>query len=165
MSILIGIDPGLSGALALLINGAAIRVDDMPTVSENRSRTVAPAILADLLREMLKAAPAGGRAMVFIERVASMPGQGVASSFVFGKAAGVAEGVVGALGLPYRLVTPGVWKRRANLLGKPKDASRALALTLYPEMSLALARKKDNGRAEALLIARFGADLARPAGR
>ena len=156
MSVHLGIDPGLTGAVALLTGPTAQTVRDMPVVTDGRSSTVSATLLADLLRELTQTLPE--RPTVFIERVASMPKQGVASTFSFGKSAGIVEGVVGALGLPYRLVTPGVWKRRANLIGKPKDASRALAITLYPEMAPRLTRKKDNGRAEALLIARFGVE-------
>ncbi|MCF7992243.1 MAG: hypothetical protein K9M02_17525 [Thiohalocapsa sp.] len=78
--------------------------------------------------------------------------------FAFGRAAGVAEGVIGALALPMVLVTPQTWKRRARLLGKDKDAGRALALGLFPEVAADLARKRDQGRADALLLAYFGAE-------
>jgi crossover junction endodeoxyribonuclease RuvC len=78
--------------------------------------------------------------------------------FSFGRAAGIAEGVVGALGLRLVRVTPDTWKRRARLTGKDKDAARALAIDLFPEVAADLSRKRDGGRADALLLALFGAD-------
>lgn len=152
----IGIDPGLTGAVALLAGDQAVRVWDMPTVTEGRGQAVCPALLADILAEARDLA--GARPEVILERVAARPGQGVVSMFSFGRAAGIAEGVVGALGLPLKRVTPDTWKRRARLLGKPKDASRALAIDLFPEIAGQLARKRDCGRADALLLAYYGAE-------
>ena len=83
-----------------------------------------------------------------------MPGQGVASMFNFGMGYGIIQGVVSALGIPYELVTPQSWKKRAGLIGKDKDNARTMAQQLYPDAPLG--RKKDIGRADALLIARFG---------
>lgn len=159
---MIGIDPGLTGAVALVAGERALRVWDMPTVADGRGQCVCPALLADLLGEAVELARAQGedRPRVILERVGARPGQGVASMFTFGRAAGIAEGVVGALGLPIRLVTPERWKRQARLSGKPKDASRTLAVQLFPEIASELARKRDGGRADALLLAFFGRDLA-----
>lgn len=160
MTLCIGIDVGLSGAIAAIVDGIAHTVRDMPVTIDGKSRSVSPALLAGLLREIVETAKPDERPTVYIERVGSMPKQGVVSTFNFGKSAGVAEGVVGALGLQYRLVTPQVWKRKANLLNKPKDASRALAIALFPEVSGCLTRKADDGRADALLLAHFGAEVS-----
>jgi crossover junction endodeoxyribonuclease RuvC len=150
----IGIDPGLDGALALVLADEAIAVWDMPTVEDGKSRSVNGYLLADILAEA--AEMVGARPSVVIERVSAMPGQGVSSMFNFGRSVGIVEGVVTGAGLPLTRVTPVTWKRRAKLIGKPKDASRAKALELWPEMSGELARKKDCGRADALLIAYYG---------
>ena len=93
---------------------------------------------------------------MFIENVHARPGQGVTGMFSLGVSLGSVLGVIAALRLPYTLINPGQWKRRAGLTGKPKDASRARALQLHPELAERLSRKKDHGRAEAVLIARFG---------
>jgi crossover junction endodeoxyribonuclease RuvC len=77
--------------------------------------------------------------------------------FAFGESFGVIRGVVSALGMPLELVTPATWKRRFGLIGAEKDAARTKATELYP--GIILARKKDVGRADALLIARYGLEL------
>lgn len=69
-----------------------------------------------------------------------MPGQGTASMFSFGHAAGVAEGVVTALGLPLTLVTPQAWKRAAGLIGSDKAAALAVASRLFPAAPLSRKR-------------------------
>jgi crossover junction endodeoxyribonuclease RuvC len=86
-----------------------------------------------------------------VERVASMPKQGVASTFKFGMATGIIHGVLAACDVPVHLVTPSVWKRGMGLIGADKEASRALALRLFPQVT-GLDRKMDHGRAEALLM-------------
>jgi crossover junction endodeoxyribonuclease RuvC len=90
----------------------------------------------------------------YLEYVSAQPGQGVSSMFNFGKSCGVVEGILGALQIPMILVTSQTWKKRAGLQGKPKDAARTLAQQLYPGADLS--RKKDIGRADSILIARFG---------
>ena len=85
-----------------------------------------------------------------------MPGQGVASTFRFGESVGVVLGVLGALQIPVRMVTPGRWKKAAGILGRDKDAARTLAIQHHPEIADRLTRKKDIGRADAVCIARFG---------
>jgi crossover junction endodeoxyribonuclease RuvC len=152
----IGIDPGLTGAVALLEGDRAIRVWDMPVVSERRGKGVCAALLADILTEARDLS--SDRPEVVLERVGARPGQGVTSMFSFGRAAGIAEGVVGALGLPLKSVTPDAWKRRARLVGKPKDAARTLAIELFPEIASELSRKRDGGRADALLLAYYGTE-------
>src|SRR5690606_16808140 len=109
------------------------------------------AALAGLLHE---AAPVLKMPHAYVERVSAMPGQGVSSMFNFGMGYGVIQGVLASLGIPYTLVTPQTWKKRAGLAGKDKDNARTLAQQLCPEAPLG--RKKDIGRADAILIARFG---------
>ena len=99
---------------------------------------------------------AGREATAVLEAVSAMPGQGVSSTFHFGESVGVVLGVLGALQIPVRMVTPAKWKKAAGLLGRDKDAARTLAIQLHPEVADQLARKKDTGRADAVGIARFG---------
>jgi crossover junction endodeoxyribonuclease RuvC len=91
--------------------------------------------------------------IVVIEDVHSMRGQGVASTFKFGRAFGAVEGVVGALDYPHVRVTPLRWKRRMGVTAD-KESSRAKAIELWPKARADFARKA-SGRAEAALIARW----------
>ena len=146
---IIGIDPGISGAIAVLdAGGLLVAHSAMPTYQPGKASRVNAAALCAFLDPYR-----AGHAI--LEQVGAMPGQGVASMFSFGHAAGSVEGVLAALGISYELVTPQTWKRAYKLNGKPKDASRALAQRLYP--GAPLGRKKDSGLADALLLARYGA--------
>ncbi len=145
---IISIDPGMSGAIALHIDGVLESVADMPVVTVMRGKTqkrqVSAQGLATLIIE-LKAEHA------VIEKVAAMPGQGVSSMFSFGRSAGLVEGVLAALMVPITYVQPAVWTR-AITRGVGKDASRHRAMELYPSHSEKFSRVKDDGRADAVLI-------------
>jgi len=158
--ILIGIDPGVSGAVAFLNDDLSlVGVFDMPVMNlSGKKQQVNASALASIFREILpyQNTNYGVDATAYVEQVHSMPKQGVASSFNFGDSYGVIKGVLGALQIPMVLVSPAVWKKRAGLTGKPKDASRTLAQQLYP--AAPLGRKKDVGRADAILIARYGSE-------
>jgi Holliday junction resolvasome RuvABC endonuclease subunit len=142
------IDPGGSGAIAFLFTGFpnTIASEDMPTAAGD----IDGATLADRMATMRPD-------MVIIERVGAMPKQGVSSTFKFGKAYGVAIGVVAALKIPVHFVTPGTWKKHFNL-SADKEEARARALQLWPARAELFARKRDHNRAEAALIARYGAE-------
>ena len=137
----IGIDPGASGALAGLDPmGRVVEVHDYAG-EQDAARKIRE--LQD--RFTLQAA---------LEQVHAMPKQGVSSSFKFGMAFGAWVGVLAALGVPYRLVPPTVWQKgrvRKTDGPDPKTRSLTAARRMFPEASLA--RKKDDGRADALLIA------------
>jgi crossover junction endodeoxyribonuclease RuvC len=144
MNITIGIDPGKTGAIAVLY-GPTPLVLDLPATPQG---------LADCFG--LPGAHWHTLAMAYVEQVGSRPGDGRAGLFTFGKGAGTIEGVLAALRIPYRLVPPHVWKRKLGLLKQDKDASRARAMQLFPTLSPRLSRKRDDGRAEALLLAHYG---------
>lgn len=147
----IGIDPGLSGALVCIRGVEVLACHDLPIESGvgRRNRLSAP-VLAHHLRELTAA---HGPCLAALEAVAAMPGQGVTSMFSFGRTLGAVEGVLAALGIAVTYYTPAVWKRAYGLSGRPKDASRTRALELFPQAAGLLTRKKDHGRAEALLLA------------
>ncbi len=150
---IIGIDPGLDGAIAFLGDKLELeRIEDMPTMASTGSRRQVNA--AELARIMSDDISPRDVRVVYLERVSAMPGQGVSSMFSFGCSYGIVMGVLAALQLPVELVTPQSWKKRAGLTGKEKDAARTMGQMLYP--GALLARKKDIGRADALLIARYG---------
>jgi hypothetical protein len=143
----IGVDPGLSGAVAILnAVGEVFDVYDMPSVDGN----VSGRLLADLL-------PLPEKSWAIVEKVASMPKQGVASTFKFGRSAGVVDGVLAALEIPTEYVVPGKWKRDMGL-SSDKEHSRLRAIQLWPRAASKFARKKDDGRAEACLLARWFID-------
>ncbi|NJD35375.1 MAG: hypothetical protein FIA96_11180 [Betaproteobacteria bacterium] len=147
----LGIDPGLTGALALLDDkGSMHSVEDLPVMARGKGRVkheIDPAALARLLRPH-----ADQIALAVVEQVGSMPGQGVASVFSMGHTLGSITGVVQALGIPLRLVTPAVWKREAGI-SSDKNLARSEASRLFP--AAPLDRVKDHNRAEALLLARY----------
>ena len=151
----VGIDVGISGAIAFLNDDLSlVGVFDMPVmVLSAKKQQVNATELGKLFRFWLYDVPVEN-VTAYVEQVHSMPGQGVSAMFNFGTGYGVIQGVLGALQIPMVLVSPAVWKRRAGLTGKPKDASRTLAQQLYP--AAPLGRKKDVGRADSILIARFG---------
>jgi crossover junction endodeoxyribonuclease RuvC len=144
-----GIDPGLSGAVAFFFPSAPghVATEDMPVVAGE----VDCATLAARILQM-------GPAFAVVERVASMPKQGVASTFKFGASYGAVRGVLAALQIRTHLVAPAVWKKHFRL-DSDKEKSRALALRLFAASPEHFSRKKDHGRAEAALLAVYGASL------
>jgi len=151
---MIGIDPGVTGGVALFLDGELLAVDPLPT----RARLYGSGLQLDGagLKSWLMEMRAGRPCVAILEAVSSRPGQGVRSVFNFGHCLGTIEGVLASLGIPYQLVSASVWKKRAGLIGKPKSASRSLAMQLFPDQTDRFKRVKDDGLAEACLIAKFG---------
>jgi crossover junction endodeoxyribonuclease RuvC len=145
---ILGIDPGISGAIAFFFPDHPERVacDDMPVAAGNVDAVTLAARIAVMMPDV-----------VFLEQVGSMPGQGIASTFKFGRGFGTVIGVVGALKLPLHLVAPSRWKAHFRLPAD-KEMARALALRTFPACAEQFSRKLDHGRAEAALLARFGAE-------
>lgn len=142
--ILLGIDPGLSGAVAWFWPAVnAIRADDMPRVDNEVNAAQLAAWLRDVRPDC-----------VFMEDAWSRPNDGHMQAFRFGQSFGAVKGVLAALGLPYSLVRPQLWKRDLRLT-PDKEQSRALAIRTWPE-SDCFRRVRDHGRAEAALIALWG---------
>jgi len=146
--VLIGIDPGASGAIAKLINGKLAGVWDMPVLEVRGKRRTDANALASIVREI-------SADHAYIEEVGAMPGQGVTSMFSFGRSAGIIEGVLAALLVPVTPVRPAQWKM-ALRVPAGKDGARARATQLLPEAAQHWQRKKDDGRAEAAMIALWG---------
>jgi crossover junction endodeoxyribonuclease RuvC len=100
----------------------------------------------------------GNPCIAAVEKVGAMHGQGVTSMFSFGKSAGYIEGVLAALGIPYQLVPPNVWKKEFSLIGKDKAASIQTCKRLFPGINLLPTEKcwKDSdGMAESTLLAEY----------
>jgi hypothetical protein len=149
-------DPGsVSGAYAFLFVPYLDRVtaEDIPVANGQ----IAGASLASRLKQMRPD-------VAVIERVAAMPRQGVSSTFKFGTAFGIIQGVIAALEIPVHFVTPSKWKKYFGL-SADKEQSRARALQFWPNRSDLFSRKKDHGRAEAALLARYFAETAAPSQR
>ena len=153
-----GIDPGLDGAIAV-ISPRKIEIIDIPTLLVGKRREVDAHALVKILRGLRGGQ--GGASWSFpakdlivgLERVHSMPKQGVASSFSFGKTAGVLQGVCSGLQLPFQMVTPQAW-HKTMLAGMPKgkDSSIQKCHELFPEVDC-ITKKSHHNRADALLIA------------
>lgn len=157
---IIGIDPGCSGALVLLRDDGEI-VDTllMPTIKVGTKSRVNGAAVAAWLRDAKERSGVRGL-HAYLEQVGAMPGQGTASMFTFGHAAGLVEGVITGAGIPLTLVTPQAWKKKAGLIGQDKDAARSRAIQLYPGCRLLDLKGKGQALADAILIARHGIGLA-----
>ncbi len=152
MTLIVGIDPGLSGALAFLF-GEEMDVCPMPTLTITKAkghrRVLDLTVLANIIDDKTKNA---ARVSVFIERVSAMPKQGVASMFSFGESYGAIKGIIAANFLPMTLVTPQTWKSKLKVSSN-KDDARYRASQLMPRFAHLWARRADDGLAEAALIA------------
>ena len=148
----IGIDPGASGAIALLVSGVLVSVHDMPTVTVERNksqkRQVCPAGLSLLMQQL-------SPHKAICEKVGARPGQGVSSMFSFGRSVGIIEGVLAAKQIPVTFTTPQAWQKQSGA-AKGKDGSRQRVMELFPCQAHLFARVKDDGRADAVLIALMG---------
>ena len=152
--IIVGIDPGVSGAICFLLKGKIVALYDMPTMvdgKKNKKQVNGAEITNILNNEMISDTDI----KVVIEQVSAMPGQGVTSMFNFGQSFGVLKGICAALKIPVHFVRPAKWKKHFNLINSEKDASRTKVIEAFPYLSSQLSKKKDGNKADAILIARF----------
>ena len=151
---IIGIDPGLSGAIAILEDNKVLSIFDMPVMAEGKKnkRQLNSAQLVDIIKENIKI---NDDIAVVVEQVNAMRGQGVTSMFNFGQTFGAIKGVCAALKLPIFFVRPSKWKKHFDLLNSSKDSSRTKVIEMYPSLSNQLTKKKDVNKSDAILIARF----------
>ena len=158
--IIIGIDPGINGAISVIENKKIIEVYDTPTMIDGKKnkRQINGAQVTNIFKERLNGEK---EVVVVVEHVNAMPGQGVTSMFNFGQTFGVIKGICAALNLPIYFVRPAKWKKHFNLIKTNKDASRTKVIEVYPEISSKLHRKKDSNRADAILIALYFNDTHR----
>jgi len=154
---IIGIDPGLSGAIAVLKDNKVLNIFEIPVMSEGKKnkRQLNSAQLVKLLKDNIKDEE---EISVIVEQVNAMPGQGVTSMFNFGQTFGAIKGICAALGLPIFFVRPSKWKKHFELINSSKDSSRTKAIEMYPLLSGELSKKKDVNKSDAILIARFYSD-------
>jgi crossover junction endodeoxyribonuclease RuvC len=164
--VFLGIDPGQTGCLAMiqpLTSGPAIiRFFDPPLFQVKSGKKIKneynEILMARALKDFSSYTAAGVSEVVCVlEKVSAMPDQGVVSMFNFGMGFGLWRGMLSALEIPYSLVHPATWKAALMKdMPKEKDAARLRATQLYPQAASELSRKKDIGRADALLLAHYG---------
>ena len=154
--IIIGIDPGIAGAICFFSNGDVIDVIDMPTMAEgkkNKKQVNGRQIFNEI--KSIKSKFLNENISVVVEQVSAMPGQGVTSMFNFGQSFGLIKGICSAMELPIYYVRPAKWKKYFSLINSEKDASRTKVIEMFPNISHKLSRKKDNNKADAILIALY----------
>ena len=153
---IIGIDPGLSGAIAIMKNNKIQNIFDMPVMAEGKKnkRQVNGHQMYNEISSRIKGHDAQN-INVIVEQVSAMPGQGVTSMFNFGQSFGVIKGICAAMQLPIFFVRPAKWKKHFELINSHKDASRTKAIEMFPKISSILSKKKDSNKADAILIASF----------
>jgi crossover junction endodeoxyribonuclease RuvC len=151
----LGIDIGVRGAVAIVsIDGELLDVLDMPVLDDGPAGR--KAVNGPLLSQIVFRSHAWH---AFVETVGARPGEGAVGAFAFGRSRGVVEGVLAGAGIPATFLTPPTWKRAVGIpAGKngAKDAARAEAIRRWPSKASLFARVKDDGRAEAALIAIAG---------
>lgn len=159
MTAVLGCDPGIHGALAVLDSKTGqFNVYDIPvhTLRTTTGKTRSELDLASLVYWITDIAVQIDH--VFIEKVATRPGEGSVSSFRFGFATGAVHGICSALALPVTQVAPQAWQKTQGVASGP-DAARQRVSQLYPDSANLVARKKDQHRADAILIARHGLSM------
>ena len=154
--LIIGIDPGITGAICFFENGEVRDIVEIPSMAEgkkNKRQINGPQIYNEISRRIEGLQKKN--IAVIIEQVSAMPGQGVTSMFNFGQSFGVLKGICSAMQLPMHFVRPAKWKKYFNLIKTEKDASRTKVIEIFPYISSKLSKKKDSNKADAILIASF----------
>lgn len=147
---ILAIDPGAKGALAFFdVRACTLEVIDIPTVQVKRGQK----LKLEISPQMTAAIISARKPLVAVmEKTGAMPGQGVSSMYQFGRSVGMLEGILAALQIPVSYVSPQVWQKDVGSRDG-KDGNRARAAELYPAYAGEFARKKDDGRADAALMA------------
>ena len=154
--LIIGIDPGISGAICFFEDGQVKEIIDMPVMADgkkNKRQINGPQTYNEILARINKFPKKD--IIVVIEQVSAMPGQGVTSMFNFGQSFGVLKGICSAMQLSMFFIRPAKWKKYFGLIKTEKDASRTKVIEIFPYISSELSRKKDSNKADAVLIASF----------
>lgn len=159
MNRILGVDTGLSGALTLYEPGMPLSVHDMPTLRLSRGGKNKNEIdLYALARIIDDWSKNGSISAAYVERVSGTPQMGISSCFSFGRSAGIVLGALAAHSIPIEEIPPITWQRGMGIpRGAGKDAARALISRMFPTDAHLFARAKDDGRADAALLAIYGA--------
>ena len=154
--LIIGIDPGITGAICFFENGEVKDIIEMPNMADgkkNKRQINGPQIYNEISARIIDFPKKD--VLVVIEQVSAMPGQGVTSMFNFGQSFGVIKGICSAMQLSMHFVRPVKWKKYFGLIKSEKDASRTKVIEIFPYISSQLSKKKDSNKADAILIASF----------
>ncbi len=154
--LIIGIDPGISGAICFFEDGQVKEIIDMPVMADGKKnkRQINGSQTYNEISKRINKFPKKD-VIVVIEQVSAMPGQGVTSMFNFGQSFGVLKGICSAMQLSMFFIRPAKWKKYFGLIKTEKDASRTRVIEIFPYISSELSRKKDSNKADAVLIASF----------
>ena len=154
--LIIGIDPGISGAICFFEKGEVKEIIDMPFMADgkkNKKQINGQQVFNEISNRIKNIEKKD--IIVVIEQVSAMPGQGVTSMFNFGQSFGVLKGICSAMQLSMYFVRPAKWKKYYGLIKTEKDASRTKVIEIFPSISNQLAKKKDSNKADAILIANY----------
>ena len=147
---ILAIDPGAKGALAFFRpEQGTLELIDTPTVEVKRGQKLKTEISPQMLAAIIRAR---NPSIAIIELTSARPGQGVSSMYQFGRGVGMLEGILSALDVPVTYITPLGWQKAVNARSG-KDGNRQRAAELFPAYAHMFARKKDDGRADAALMA------------
>ena len=141
--LIIGIDPGITGAISFFEDGELKDVIDMPTMAsgnKNKKQINGSQIFNEISLRIQN--QKSENINVVVEQVSAMPGQGVTSMFNFGQSFGAIKGICAAMQLPMYFVRPAKWKKYFNLIKSEKQASRTKAIEIFPLISSKLSKKK-----------------------
>lgn len=159
MPLVLGFDPGVTGAIALLRPGRLISIHDIPVITNQKGKKeIQPYELTEIIRSFAKIT------MAFVEDVHAMPKQGVVSTCSICRSVATIEGVLAGLDIDFTRIPPQTWskyffprvKGKPKKKGKDKDRNRLLAIKLWERKAHMFKRKKDSDRADACLIAKYG---------
>ena len=149
-----GIDPGLTGAIAMMdvraISTILVDIIDVPITGSGAKQSVDVILLQEwILRH--------GPRHAFLERAQAMPRQGASSGFKYGRVVGAIEAALMLCAVPLIVVEPSRWKRHFHLHGADKEGARQLTIRMFPREHRFFARRKDHNRSESVLIGIYGA--------
>ena len=157
--IIIGIDPGLTGACSFIdTRTKACSVHDLPTMPLPGNGLIKRKIDGLALAQLLRVhAPVDEDAASFLEQVGAMGSKNnaVQTQVSLGRSLGAIEAVLECFRRPPAMLHPQTWKKRFGL-GSDKALARQIAVSLYPMLAEDLKLVKHHNRAEAVLIAHFG---------
>ena len=154
--LIIGIDPGISGAICFFEDGEIKDIIDMPVMADGKKNKRQINGSQTYNEIYLRTKNFSNKDIfVVVEQVSAMPGQGVTSMFNFGQSFGVLKGICSAMQLSMFFIRPAKWKKYFGLIKTEKDASRTKVIEIFPYISSQLSRKKDSNKADAVLIASF----------
>jgi crossover junction endodeoxyribonuclease RuvC len=156
----IGVDPGLSGCVVAMFGSEYVDHLQMPVIKTGKSGRVDAFEVACWIQGVCDYVAESrnhySKPVVFVEIVGSMPGQGVSTTFAFGRAVGAIEAVFMAKGCPVELVAPQSWKKRAGMPKGEKDGARSKCVMLYPDIKDLRLKGKGQALGDAIMIALYG---------